>query len=225
MSGVTLALTLVSGVAWTLVYIESVRLGLAQRTYAMPLAAFGLNIAWEVLYTVVGFSGGSPDIQTFVNLVWACGDVAILYTLLRYGPREFPGVSRTAFYAFVGLVLVTSALVQVMFRAEFGPSGGPSYSAFLQNLLMSGLFIAMYVARGGRRGQSLLIALSKWLGTLAPTILFGLLTYRPFILVIGALCSVFDLAYVGLLWRDRAPLTVRETALAPLTVPETSETA
>ncbi|HET7724576.1 MAG TPA: hypothetical protein VFK68_08050 [Propionibacteriaceae bacterium] len=211
MSGASLVLTLVSGVAWTLVYVDAVRLGIRQRTYAMPLAAFGLNIAWEVLYTVLGFAGGA-DVQTWVNLVWACGDLAILYTVVRYGPREFPHVSRPVFYTFVGLVVVASALVQVMFRIEFGPSGGPSYSAFLQNLLMSGLFIAMYVARGSRRGQSLLIAVSKWLGTLAPTVLFGVLTYRPFILVVGLLCSVFDLVYVALLWRDRTVDPLRGSA-------------
>ena len=121
MSGVSLVLTLVSGVAWTLVYVDAVRLGLRQRTYSMPLAAFGLNIAWEVLYTGLGFAGGSPDVQTWVNLVWACGDMAILYTVVRYGPSEFPDVPRTVFYLFVGLVVVASALVQVMFRLEFGP--------------------------------------------------------------------------------------------------------
>jgi hypothetical protein len=215
MDGMSLVLTLVSGIAWTLVYVDAVRLGLTQRTYAMPLAAFGLNIAWEVLYTVLGFWGGRPDVQTWVNLVWACGDIGILYTVLRYGPREFAYVRRQVFYAFVALVIVASALVQVMFRLEFGTSGGPSYSAFLQNLLMSGLFISMFVARRSGRGQSLLIAVSKWLGTLAPTILFGVLTYRPFILVIGLLCSVFDLVYVGLLWRDRrsGPLPRKDAEL------------
>jgi hypothetical protein len=38
---------------------------------------------------------------------------------------------------------------------------------------MSGLFIAMFVARRGPRGQSILLAVAKWIGTLAPTILFG----------------------------------------------------
>ena len=47
--------------------------------------------------------------------------------------------------------------------------------------------------------------MSKWLGTLAPTILFGLLGGEgmtgpnSFILVIGLLCSVFDLIYIALL--------------------------
>jgi hypothetical protein len=80
------------------------------------------------------------------------------------------------------------------------------YSAFLQNLLMSGLFIALFVARRGSRGQTLLIAFAKWIGTLAPTILLGAIGSSGFILGIGILCSVFDLVYIGLLvWAKRNP--------------------
>jgi hypothetical protein len=82
------------------------------------------------------------------------------------------------------------------------------YSAFLQNLLMSGLFIAMFVARRGPRGQTLLIATAKWIGTLAPTILFGFMPGSLFVIGVGLLCGVFDLAYIGLLiWAKRDPAT------------------
>jgi predicted lipid-binding transport protein (Tim44 family) len=93
--------------------------------------------------------------------------------------------------------------VQWLFIGEFGQMAGARYSAFLQNLLMSGLFIAMLVARRGIRGQTLTIAISKWIGTLAPTILIGVLGNMPFITAIGIMCSVFDLIYIGLVWRAR----------------------
>ncbi|MDP9251779.1 MAG: hypothetical protein M3O80_02135 [Chloroflexota bacterium] len=87
------------------------------------------------------------------------------------------------------------------------------YSAFLQNLLMSGLFIAMFVARRGPRGQTLLIAFAKWIGTLAPTILFGFIYDSLFVIGIGLLCGVFDLAYIGLLvWAKRDPSAFPTTA-------------
>jgi len=46
-------------------------------------------------------------------------------------------------------------VIQVLFIGEFGlvDMRAAKYSAFLQNLLMSGLFIAMFVARRGARGQ------------------------------------------------------------------------
>lgn len=85
-----------------------------------------------------------------------------------------------------------------------------AYAAFLQNLLMSVLFIGMLVQRGNGEGQSLTIAVSKWLGTLAPTLLFGILGAEgfdgpsPLILTLGIFCSVFDLIYIGMLAQTKA---------------------
>jgi hypothetical protein len=198
-----------SGIAWTIVYIDCIRVGFKQKTYAMPIAALGLNIAWEWTYAVHDLA--HPQLQAWVNLTWALCDVVILVTYFRYGRSELPGfVSRPLFIAWGIVVLVTSFLVQWLFIAEFGTVNmlAARYSAFLQNLVMSGLFIAMFVARRGPRGQTLLIATAKWIGTLAPTILFGFVEDSLFIIGIGLLCSVFDLSYIGLLfWAKRSPST------------------
>ena len=203
-----LFLTAVSGIAWTIVYIEAIRLGFKYKTYAMPIAALGLNIAWEWIYAVSDLSV-EPGLQGWVNLTWALADVVILFTFFRYGRRELPGfVSRPLFIAWGVAIILTSFLVQWLFIVEFGMAGNAAatYSAFLQNLLMSGLFIAMFIARRGPRGQSLLIAIAKWIGTLAPTIAIGFLENNLFVIGIGLLCSVFDLAYIGLLlWARRNP--------------------
>lgn len=69
-----------------------------------------------------------------------------------------------------------------------------------------------------------MIAVAKWIGALAPTVAFGALAGSMFILGLGILCSVFDLAYLGLLiWArqsrvlepvDRAPArTLSVTAI------------
>lgn len=201
-----LALTLVSGIAWTIVYIASIRIGFRDHTYAMPFGALALNLGWEVIYTVEGFSGG-PGVQSWVNLVWACLDVVILVTYVLYGRRELPGfVTRGLFGGWVVGMLVVAFVVQWLFIAQFGLVGhsAAEFSAFLQNLLMSVLFVQLYVLRRGPRGQSLVIAVAKWLGTLAPTILFGVVYGGRFALGLGILCSVVDLAYIGLLLRARA---------------------
>jgi hypothetical protein len=67
-------------------------------------------------------------------------------------------------------------------------------------------FIQMILARRGLRGQSFTIAVAKWLGTLAPTILVGVVQGSRFILGLGILCSVFDLLYIGLVvWFQKHP--------------------
>ncbi|MFJ3171646.1 hypothetical protein ACIPJK_12825 [Streptomyces roseus] len=198
-----LFLTLVSGVAWTVVYVEAIRVGLRDRTYAMPVAALALNFAWEATYAVGEFGSGISA-QGVVNVVWALADVVIIWTYLRFGRAELPGfVTRPLFAAWSALVFGSGFAVQWLFLAHFGTHDATRYAAFLQNLLMSGLFIALYADRRGPRGQSLVIAVAKWLGTLAPTLLFGVIEDSPFILGLGVLCSVFDLVYVGLLLRER----------------------
>jgi hypothetical protein len=223
-----LFLTGLSGLAWTIVYIASIRVGFRDKTYAMPIAALGLNIAWEWIYAIYDLSS-APGAQAYINLAWALADVVILYTFFRYGRAELPKfVTRPIFVAWGVAILATSVTVQLLFIHEFGlvDMRAAKYSAFLQNLLMSGLFIAMFVARRGPRGQSLIIGVAKWIGTLAPTILFGVIEGSTFVLGLGTLCSVFDLAYIGLLlWarQNLALLTTDPTGLTCLREPKAGQ--
>jgi hypothetical protein len=203
-------LTLISGLAWTIVYIEGIRLGFKHRTYAMPFFALALNIAWELIYTFYGLRTSPADVQTIINAIWFLFDLGILYTYLRFGKKDFPSsIPQSWFLPWTILGLVMAFLLQYAFASEFGQMKGGSYAAFLQNLLMSVLFITMLAQRGSTAGQSLVIAVSKWIGTLAPTIIFGVLGTRTFngpsflILICGVFCSVFDVIYILLLVRKR----------------------
>ena len=47
---------------------------------------------------------------------------------------------------------------------------------------------------------------AKWLGTLAPTVLFEVIEGSRFIFGLGIICCVFDLVYIGLvLWFQKHP--------------------
>jgi hypothetical protein len=210
-------LTILSGLAWTIVYIEAIRVGWRDKTYAIPIAALALNFAWESTYAVHDLMT-SVSIQAYVNLAWALADLAIVFTFLKFGRSELPGfVTRAMFTAWVMLIFGASYAVQWLFLAEFGTHQASRYSAFLQNAFMSGLFVQMAIARRGLRGQRLTIALSKWLGTLAPTILFGVIEGSRFILGLGILCSVFDLVYIGLImWFRGDPGRLTQHRIAAL---------
>ena len=171
----------------------------------MPFWALALNIAWEFLHAVLGFREVGITLQIGINFVWFLLDLGLLYTFFRYGRKYFPPrVNPVWFYCWGIAGLVTSFLLQYTFITEFGLWMGAIYSAFLQNLLMSILFIVMLIQRGNRDGQSLLIAISKCIGTLAPTIYMGVLGIsgylkaNPFVLATGAMIFIFDLFYI---WR------------------------
>jgi len=206
---IKLLLTVISGLCWTIVYLEGIRLGCKDRSYAIPFYALALNIAWELLHTIYGFRAGL-SVQTIINAVWFTFDIGILYTFFKYGRKYFPSkLPAHSFLSWSILGLLTALGVEYSFIKEFGVAVGAGYSAFLQNLLMSVLFIHMLVSRGSSEGQSLLIAVSKWIGTLAPTILFGILGEGGFpkgsalILMLGSFCSVFDLIYVWMIFNVR----------------------
>jgi hypothetical protein len=154
-------LALGSGLFWTLTYVLVIQRGMADRTYGMPLVALCANLSWEFIFSVIRPHHGT---QHVVDIVWLCFDLAIAYTAVRFGPREFPYLSRPLFYAGLAATLVLSYLgVDLVSRELDGGKGG--YAAFGQNLMMSGLFLAMLAARRGLSGQSPWIAVTKLVGT------------------------------------------------------------
>ncbi|MEO0043980.1 MAG: hypothetical protein RL329_3428, partial [Bacteroidota bacterium] len=159
----SLLLAGISGICWTIVYIECIRLGFKQKTYAMPFWALALNIAWETIHTILGFKLEGMSVQIGFNAVWCLFDIGILYTYFKYGQQHFPkGLSKRIFIFWSVLALVVSYILQYFFVQEFGLVQGGSYSAFLQNLIMSILFIAMFIQRQGSEGQNLTIAINKF---------------------------------------------------------------
>ncbi|KAA2264598.1 hypothetical protein F0L68_05705 [Solihabitans fulvus] len=155
------AFMLASGVFWTLTYLLVIRRGLADRSYGMPVVALCANLSWEFLFAVVRPANG---VQEVVNLVWLALDLVIAFTVLRFGPREFAGVPKAVFYGGFLFTLVT-AYLGVLFVSDELNAGQGTYAAFGQNLLMSGLFLAMLLSRRSLRGQSPAIAAAKLLGT------------------------------------------------------------
>lgn len=210
-----------SGIAWTIVYIASIRVGIRDKSYAMPLWALALNLAWEILHATLGFRAVGLTLQISINFVWFLLDLGLLYTFFRFGRKYFPAHLHPAWFFTWGTVVLASAfIIQYLFIYEFGLWMGAIYSAFLQNLLMSVLFIVMLMQRGSSDGQTLLIAISKCIGTLAPTIFMGVLGINGymeasrFVLVIGGLILVFDLVYIWLLAKTK------QEALLVKTTPE-----
>lgn len=194
-------LTLLSGICWCIVYEECIRLALKDKTYAMPFWALALNITWEGIYTYHDLCSGA-DVQGIVNVLWFCLDVVILALYFKYGMKQHEAGSGKLFYLWTTLGVAAMFLVQIAYVKEFGLEGHLSaqYSAFAQNLIMSIAFIHMLVKRGNTKGQSMLLAIAKWIGTLAPTITMGIMSTNYVVLACGFLCTIYDLIYIALLY-------------------------
>ncbi|NNE28755.1 MAG: hypothetical protein HKN16_03925 [Saprospiraceae bacterium] len=198
----SIVLPLISGLAWTVVYIECVRLGFRDKTYAMPFWALSLNLAWEGIFTVLGYQEVGMSLPVIVNATWLFLDLIVVYTFFKFGYKEFPGdLSKNAFYAWGLFGITVSFVLLLQFVREFGLIMGGSYAAFLQNMIMSILFLHMLAHRGNSKGQSLLIAILKMVGTLAATVLYGIIGKEELggpnslILLCGVLIFIFDSIY------------------------------
>jgi hypothetical protein len=210
MDYIKLLLMLVSGIAWTIVYIDCIRIGFRHKTYAIPFWALALNMGWETWHGIFDFQQLGPQLQVVINAIWGLFDIVILYTFFKYGKRYFPKMLNVKWFYVWGISgLVISFIVQYAFILEFGTIMGGGYAAFLQNLLMSVLFVAMFVQRNGSEGQSLTIAVSKCIGTLAPTVLFGIIGSNSMggpnflMLVTGIIIFLLDLVYISILFRAK----------------------
>ncbi|QOV18183.1 hypothetical protein INP51_09010 [Blautia liquoris] len=202
-------LFVLSGVCWTLVYISLIYRGFKDKTYGMPLFALGLNIAWEVLYSIDGIfihKANMPPVQNVANVVWAFFDILIVITFFRYGKKYFPEIGKKYFLPFGTLAIFTCVALQLAFYLHFDSGVEASqYSAFAQNAAMSIMFLYMLFQRKGTEGQSFTVAIAKCLGTLAPTILGGFIeSTNMYIMLTGMVCLVFDIFYIiGLFQKNK----------------------
>lgn len=206
-------LTLISGISWTLVYIDLIQRGFKDKTYGMPLFALAFNIAWEFMF---GFLVGEGlSLQKIVNIIWFLFDAVIVYTYFQYGRRDFPKTVERFFIPW-SLTAFGIAFLTIYFtHFEFEDFWGARYSAFAQNLLMSVLFIGMLVRRDNVDGQSMYIAIFKWLGTLAPTVQIYVQTGSTLILILGIGCFVYDVIYIGMLYQKFVELKLNPFTRQP----------
>lgn len=201
----------VTGVFWTLTYVEIIRQGFKDRSHGMPIFAMGLNISWEFYFAVL---------QKNYSLLFAfLLDVVIAAQCMAYAKNGLIGrpIARYA-WLIVILIIAVSYLAVIELIYVFEDSRG-WYSGFCINAIMSLLFIAFLQIRPGAQGQSLRIAVFKCLGSLGA---FGLalLSYpadvsspftlqapdryhpmAPLMFWFGCIMVALDIAYIGLLLR------------------------
>lgn len=195
----------ISGLCWTIAYLDIIRLSFRDRTTGMPAAALMLNVTWEVMQ-VVNLLDRSFSLYYAVTILWLILDIGILAAFLRFGRLEqTQGWQQDRFLFWSFSLLLFCFLFQWSTVVEFGIVDGTRHSALLQNAIMSVAFIPFLLDRGsdGRaaRGQSLLIAVTKGIGTLAAGILIVFLSGSVFHLSLVMVCAFADTAYTVLLWK------------------------
>lgn len=223
-----LATALGSGVFWLVAYILIIYRGFKDETFGMPVVAFIGNIAWEFIFGLgiergcaATWSSCPAAIIQARNFIWLLFDVVILYTVLKFGRRYFTGLLNRYFTPIVlGGIVAAGLLIYTIVQEfwirniwgvvvdgsvpEFLPltlQGGSYFTGFGLNFVMSILFVFMLYRRGNSDGQSLYIAISKWLGTVAA---YGFMladnVQTPVVNVLYAVVFLFDVVYIKMIY-------------------------
>lgn len=207
-----------SGIAWTITYVALVYRGFKDRSYGMPLAALALNFAWEITYSLIYPPHSMGTAAVVINTLWMICDAGIVATFFLYGTKYFERhyqLSKAEFYVLSIVGFVASFAIMIKggtFFKDFVPYfkgdtfESAKFIAFIQNAVMSILFVAMYYQRRTSEGQSFTIAWSKWLGT-SMTVGLSYLGVEHadnwhFVGIFVAICFVFDLWYMALIYRQ-----------------------
>lgn len=191
----------ISGICWTIVYIELIRNGFKDKACGMPIFALGLNIFWEFLFSIDGFLISKEFIlvQNYADLMWALCDVAILICWFKYGKQYLPDNANKYFIPYTVLALVICLGMQLVFYLYCDSVTEASiYSAFAQNVAMSIMFLNSLFKKNSTKGFSLLGAICKCIGTLTPTI-WGCVEIggiHIYIFITGLLCFLIDIIYI-----------------------------
>lgn len=151
-----LVLVGISGICWTIVYIELIRSGFKDKACGMPIFALGLNIFWEFLYSIDGFliSKEFILIQNYANLIWELCDVAILICLLKYEKQYLSDNAKKYFIPYTLLALAICLGMQLAFYLYCDSATEASiYSSFAQNVAMSIMFLTSLFKRNLTKGS------------------------------------------------------------------------
>jgi hypothetical protein len=184
-----LAASLLTGFFWSAAYVLIIVRGFRDKTFAMPMGALVLNFSWELIYSVVvtPVSPVSVAISRGTRIAWLALDVVILIQFLMYWKNDYRDIPAQLFYPFFALLLAAGGFWVYLVEVDFGRLGlshiwghpkdyAQFFTAYCMNLIMSILFIAMFVKRKSVAGQSVYIALSKMIGSLSANVFFMKLT-------------------------------------------------
>ena len=189
-----LILTLICGICWSLAYIGIIVRSFRDKTYGMPFWALAFNICWEFIFAVI-FVDKSYYAFMIINRIWFSLDIFILVAYCCYGRKEWPSqVNKKLFWPYSLLVLFISYRFVYYLTIRIY-EGGNEYVAFIQNLMMSLLFINMLNRRNSLAGQSAWIALFKMVGSAAATVI---LRHVPFLWSTGISTFMIDMIYFAM---------------------------
>ncbi|MBB5155615.1 transmembrane-type terpene cyclase [Saccharopolyspora phatthalungensis] len=221
-------------VFWAIAYLGIIYRGFQDGSFGMPVAALAANLSWESIYGFI--LDPLADHIHILSIPCFFIDLVIAWQVFKYGAKDFAAPLVRKYFRLIVVVAIAIAfpVVYLAFLEFNDPLG--EYTGFGINFMMSILFVAMFLRRDSIAGQSMYIAVGKWLGTLFAWIataltvttsqtqpvpeslwsfLAGSVTHSeypltPLINLLYLVVFIVDIVYIGLLHQR-----IRQQGLSP----------
>lgn len=196
---------------WTVAYVLLIKRAIRDKVNTLPMLAICLNFTWEMMAVFV--LPNPSTAWTVLEWSWVVIDLGLVFLLWVHGPNNVrvPSLKRY-FHFLLPVTLALCFLGQLTFVLTFGDLLG-FIVAFVINLVMSALFLAMYFERRPHLiGLSYPAAWLKMLGTACTSIQCAALlpAIRPdvpswgFLYFLYIVIFFLDAVYVWLLRASRS---------------------
>lgn len=152
--------------AWTWCYAAIIWRCYKQKTYGIPIVNSCLNVCWELIFSFNMAGHLSKGIE-WGNRFWLIPDSLNVMQIFLYGKQvqKHPWM-KDNFYAIVISTLILCGVGDYLFIVYFNDVYGVTCSLIL-DILMSVLFINMYLGRPDLRGMPLSSAWLRMIGNAA----------------------------------------------------------
>lgn len=190
---------------WVVCYIVLIRDLRRYRFVGMPALAGAGNIGWEFVWTFV-FATDMGLVAQYAYYAWFFIDVYIFWKIIEYGDKQgWAPAIRRVFKPMVVTSAVGFGLLFWLYRASGHQDYGiGAITAYLDNFLMSVLFLFLLSRMTDVRGLAPSVAWMKMVGTGTNTV-FMILHYPTdrFLHALGIGLFVCDVIYVVWLRKKR----------------------
>jgi len=184
-------------VVWAPAYVAIVIIALRKRRLEIPLIAVTANVTWEFLWGLVFHQNMGPGLQWVYR--GACIlDLFILLAVFRYGRTQTLAPIYARYFNVVVIALLAGwiAFYWSLHSSHYDLPLG-SMSAYLDNILMSGLYIWFVMTRPDPRELSFTVAWSKGLGTgMVSVFVFMEYPDNAFIKTLAVMVGILDFVYL-----------------------------
>jgi len=184
---------------WCAIYFIYIRNIVKRNFLEIPLLAATGDIAWEFLWSTF-FKPDMGLLFVWGYRAWLVLDVYLFYSLVKYAHNQLPDNLKAWWnWWTVSFITLGWAVIFYTFKIEGLDAVVGARSAFPLNLLISFLYIPLFLRKKGEQPFSYVVAWIKMISTtFNVTFLFLHYPNDVFLLSVGPMIWILDVFYIGL---------------------------